>query len=378
MADLEGIVVVTVEQAVAAPYASGRLADAGARVIKVERPEGDFARGYDSLVHGESAYFVWLNRGKESIRLDLKDEADAAILARMVASADVFVQNLAPGVAARLGFGAQALRARHPRLIACSISGYGEEGPYRDQKAYDLLVQAESGLCAINGTEEGPARVGVSVCDIAAGMTAFQAILQGLFARERTGQGRAIEVSLYHAMADWMNVPYLQTRYGGKPPARVGLRHPTIAPYGAYVCADDRAVLISIQNEREWASLCARVLGMLDLATDPRFSDNNRRVENRPALEEIVAGVFARESREAMIAKLDAARIAFGRLSSLDDLLAHPQNRYLTVQTEAGEIEILAPGAVVAGQAPAVRRVPRLGEHEAALRAEFAPPGSEV
>lgn len=377
MADLEGITVVTVEQAVAAPYASGRLADAGARVIKVERPEGDFARGYDGLVHGESAYFVWLNRGKESIRLDLKDEADAAILARMVASADVFVQNLAPGVAARLGFGAHALRERHPRLIACSISGYGEEGPYRDQKAYDLLVQAESGLCAINGTEEGPARVGVSVCDIAAGMTAFQAILQGLFARERTGQGRAIEVSLYHAMADWMNVPYLQTRYGGKPPARVGLRHPTIAPYGAYACADGRAVLISIQNEREWASLCARVLEMPDLATDPRFRDNSLRVENRPALEEIVAGAFARESREAMIAKLDAARIAYGRLSSLDDLLAHPQNRYLTVQTEAGEIEILAPGAVVAGQSPAVRRVPRLGEHEAALRAEFAPPGSE-
>ncbi|MFN3688119.1 CaiB/BaiF CoA transferase family protein [Salinarimonas sp.] len=377
MADLEGITVVTVEQAVAAPYASGRLADAGARVIKVERPEGDFARGYDGLVHGESAYFVWLNRGKESIRLDLKDEADAAILARMVASADVFIQNLAPGVAARLGFGAQALRERHPRLIACSISGYGEEGPYRDQKAYDLLVQAESGLCAINGTEEGPARVGVSVCDIAPGMTAFQAILQGLFARERTGQGRAIEVSLYHAMADWMNVPYLQTRYGGKPPARVGLRHPTIAPYGAYACADGRAVLISIQNEREWASLCARVLEMPDLATDPRFRDNSLRVENRPALEEIVAGAFARESREAMIAKLDAARIAYGRLSSLDDLLAHPQNRYLTVQTEAGEIEILAPGAVVAGQSPAVRRVPRLGEHEAALRAEFAPPGSE-
>lgn len=377
MADLEGIVVVTVEQAVAAPYASGRLADAGARVIKVERPEGDFARGYDRLVRGESAYFVWLNRGKESIRLDLKDEADAAILARMVATADVFIQNLAPGVAARLGFGAQALRARHPRLIACSISGYGEEGPYRDQKAYDLLVQAESGLCAINGTEEGPARVGVSVCDIAAGMTAFQAILQGLFARERTGEGRAIEVSLYHAMADWMNVPYLQTRYGGKPPARVGLRHPTIAPYGAYVCADGRAVLISIQNEREWASLCARVLAMPDLATDPRFSDNNRRVENRPALEEIVAGIFARESREAMIAKLDAARIAFGRLSSLDDLLEHPQNRYLTVRTEAGEIEILAPGAVVSGQSPAVPRVPGLGEHEAALRAEFAPRGSE-
>ena len=376
MRDLDGITVVTLEQAVAAPYASSRLADAGARVIKIERHEGDFARGYDALVEGESAYFVWLNRGKESIRLDVKDPEDHALLARMLARADVFIQNLAPGAAARLGFGAEALCAAYPRLICCSISGYGEAGPYRDQKAYDLLIQAESGLCAINGTEHGSARVGVSVCDIAAGMTAFQAILQALFARERTGKGRAIEVSLFHAMADWMNVPYLQARYGGKPPARVGLKHPTIAPYGAYDCADGKAVLISIQNEREWVRLCAEVLKDATLAEDPRFASNKLRVENRPALEERVAAVFARYEREDMIVRLNAAKIAFGRLSDLDDLMAHPQNRLITVQTGAGEIEMLAPGAVVRGERPRYGPVPALGAHDEALRAEFGGAGA--
>jgi crotonobetainyl-CoA:carnitine CoA-transferase CaiB-like acyl-CoA transferase len=371
MGDLEGITVVAVEQAVAAPHASGRLADAGARVIKVERPEGHFARRYNSLARGGSAYFVWLNRGKESVRLDLKAEADRRLLTGMVARADVFIQNLSPGAAARLGFGAAALRARHPRLVACSISGYGETGPYRDQKAYDLLVQAESGLCAINGTPAGPARVGVSVCDIAAGMTAFQAILQALFARERSGAGRAIEVSLFHAMADWMNVPYLQTRYGGRPPGRVGLRHPTIAPYGAYDCADGKALLIAIQNEREWARLCAEVLGDAGLANDPRFAGNDARVRNREALEPIVAAVFARLDRAAAIERLAAARVAYGRLSDLDDLIAHPQNRLVGVATEGGQVELLAPGAVVAGRAERLGPVPRLGEHDAAIRAEF-------
>ena len=282
--DLAGILVVSVEQAVAAPYLTSRLADAGARVIKVERPEGDFARSYDALVHGESAYFVWLNRGKESICLDLKTPGDAALLSAMIARADVFVQNLAPGVIERLGFGADALRAAHHRLITCAISGYGDDGPYRDLKAYDLLVQAESGLSSITGNESGLARVGVSVCDIAAGMTAFQAVLQALFARERSGAGRHIAVSLYHALADWMNVPYLQFVYGGKVPDRAGLNHPTIAPYGAYACGDGKAVLISIQNEREWATFCAEVLGDGAIATDPRFAGNTQRVANRPAL----------------------------------------------------------------------------------------------
>ncbi len=244
--DLDGLLVVSVEQAVAAPYLSGKLADAGARVIKVERPDGDFAREYDHLVHGESAYFVWLNRGKESLCLDLKLDADRQVLAAIVAEADIFIQNLAPGVIDRLGFGVDDLRKRHPRLITCSISGYGDEGPLRDLKAYDLLVQAESGLSAITGNEHGSARVGVSVCDIAAGMTATQAVMQALYARTITGEGRHIAVSLYHALSDWMNVPYLQFVYGGKVPERSGLRHPTIAPYGAYVCSDGKSILFAL------------------------------------------------------------------------------------------------------------------------------------
>lgn len=372
MGDLEGIFVVTVEQAVAAPYASGRLADAGARVVKVERPEGDFARRYDSLVNGGSAYFVWLNRGKQSIRLDLKDGDDRALLGRMVARADVFIQNLAPGAAGRLGFGAEALRERFPRLITCSISGYGEDGPYRDQKAYDLLIQAESGLCAINGTPEGPARVGVSVCDIASGMTAHQAVLQALFARERTGRGRSIEVSLFHAMADWMNVPYLQYRYGNKAPKRQGLQHPTVAPYGAYACADDKLLLISIQNEREWQWLCTDVLDQPDLAIDPRFSSNIARVDHRAELDRLIGEVFAGRDREANIVRLAAAKIAYGRLSDLEDLSVHPQARFIRVATENGPVELLSPGAVVAGEPQAYGAVPTLGEHDQSLRDEFA------
>ena len=372
MGDLEGIFVVTVEQAVAAPYASGRLADAGARVIKVERPEGDFARRYDELVNGGSAYFVWLNRGKESIRLDLKADEDRALLGRMVAKADVFIQNLAPGAAGRLGFGADALRKRHPRLITCSISGYGEDGPYREQKAYDLLIQAESGLCAINGTPEGPARVGVSVCDIASGMTAHQAILQALFARERTGQGRAIEVSLFHAMADWMNVPYLQYRYGNKAPTRQGLKHPTVAPYGAYVCSDGKQLLISIQNEREWHWLCDGVLEMPDLADDVRFSSNVARVKNREALDRLIGEVFARRDREANIERLAKAKVAFGRLSDLEDLSVHPQARFIRVETENGPVELLSPGAVISGESQSYGAVPTSGEHDGSLRQEFA------
>jgi crotonobetainyl-CoA:carnitine CoA-transferase CaiB-like acyl-CoA transferase len=373
MKDLEGILTVAVEQAVAAPYASARLADAGARVIKVERPEGDFARDYDRLAKGESAYFVWLNRGKESVCLDLKDARDSAILRRMIERADVFIQNLAPGAIARLGFDPAELRAAHPRLVTCSISGYGEEGPWRDQKAYDLLVQAESGLCAITGTLESPARVGVSVCDIAAGMTACQAILQALFARERSGQGRAIEVSLFHAMADWMNVPYLQRRYGGRTPARIGLKHPSIAPYGAYRCADGKVLLIAIQNEREWRRFCCEVLGDPALATDPRFTGNSQRVANRAELDDLVASVFCNAGRQDNIEKLVAARIAFGRLSDLEDLMNHPQIRFVRVDTGHGPIELLAPGAFVRGARQSGGRVPELGADEAAIRSEFAP-----
>lgn len=373
--DLEGLVVVSVEQAVAAPYVSSRLADAGARVIKVERPEGDFARGYDHLVKGESAYFVWLNRGKESVCLDLKSEADKAVLARMIDAADVFVQNLAPGAIDKLGFAPAELRRRNPRLITCSISGYGDEGPYRDLKAYDLLVQAESGLSSITGNEHGMARVGVSVCDIAAGMTAFQAVLQALIGRAKTGEGRHIDVSLFHALADWMNVPYLQYVYGGKEPARSGLNHPTIAPYGAYACRDGASVLFSIQNEREWANLCRDVLLAPELAGDPLFSDNSRRVANREKLDAIVTGSFAMADRPEMIERLEKARIAYGRVSSMQDLADHPQNRFVTVETPAGPVAYLAPGARFDGQDPAFRAVPALGQQTEALRREFGSEG---
>ncbi len=371
--DLEGILVVSLEQAVAAPYASSRLADAGARVIKLERREGDFARRYDTCVNGESAYFVWLNRGKESVRFDLKDAADQALLRRMLAHTDVFIQNLAPGAAARAGFAADALRGEFPRLITCDISGYGEHGPYRDMKAYDLLVQAESGLAYVTGTPDSPGRVGVSVCDIAAGMYAHQAILQALFARERNGgEGRGIQVSLYDSMADWMNVPYLQHHYGGQTPRRHGLHHPTIAPYGAYECGDAKAVLISVQNEREWRSLCETVLGKPEMATDARFASNPARVANRPALDAIIYNVFGRQPRQAILVRLEEAKIAYGKLSSLEDLDAHPQNRYIAVPTSAGEVRLLAPPPIVAGEAESYGPVPELGAHDDTVRAEFA------
>lgn len=369
--DLSGILVVSVEQAVAAPYVSGRLADAGARVIKVERPEGDFARGYDHLVHGESAYFVWLNRGKESVRLDLKQAVDRDLLLSIVGRADVFIQNLAPGALDRLGLGMGDLRTRFPRLVTCSISGYGEEGPLAGQKAYDLLVQAEAGLSSVTGNEHGPARVGVSVCDIAAGMTAHSAVLQALFAREKTGEGRHIALSLFHALSDWMNVPYLQYVYGGKVPPRAGLSHPTIAPYGVYACADGREVLLSIQNEREWANLCRLVLRHPELSGDPRFSSNNARVAHRPALERIVEGVFLTMTREEATARMDEAQIAYGRVSTMEDLAAHPQNRTVTVETPSGPVTMLAPGFTVNGRSPAPGPVPALGAHSEAIRAEF-------
>ncbi|MBP0616903.1 CaiB/BaiF CoA transferase family protein [Jiella mangrovi] len=371
MQDLSGLTVVSVEHAVAAPYASVKLADAGARVIKVERPEGDFARGYDKLAAGNSAYFVWLNRGKESIALDLKDAADKAVLARLIDEADILIQNLGPGVMERLGFGVDDLCKSHPKLIACSISGYGSEGPRASQKAYDLLIQAESGLSAINGTPEGPARVGVSVCDIAAGMTAYQAILEALIGRATTGKGRHVEVSLYHAMADWMNVPYLQYRYGGKAAQRQGLQHPTIAPYGAFPCADGKVLLISVQNDREWAQLC-KALGAPEMATKEGFATNHERMANRPAVDGFVGGRLAERGREENIDLLTKARIAIGRLSDMEDVVQHPQNRFVEVPTQHGPLELLAPGATVRGRKiEAFGRVPETDEHGASIRAEF-------
>ncbi len=370
--DLAGVTVVSIEQAVAAPYVSGRLAEAGARVIKVERPEGDFARGYDHLVHGESAYFVWLNRGKESVCLDLRDAQDHALMGRMLAKADVFIQNLAPGAIARLGFDQAELRKRYPRLITLAISGYGEDGPRKDLKAYDLLVQAESGLSQITGTEDSLTRVGVSVGDIAAGMTAYQAVLRALIGRGVTGQGRHLSISLFHALADWMNVPYLQYVYGGKEPVRSGLHHPTIAPYGAYACADGKDVLISIQNEREWRVFCADILGLPDLAGDPRFDTNSHRVEHRTALDEVLRPVFGGVARDEMARRLEAARIAYGRVSTMDDLTNHPQNRYVEVDSPTGPVRMLAPGALADGVEEQPGAVPMLGQHTDAIRTEFA------
>ena len=370
--DLEGVLVVSLEQAVAAPYAASRLADAGARVIKVERPEGDFARNYDADAHGYSSYFVWLNRGKESIALDLKQPADLEIFKAMLSKADVFIQNLMPGALDRLGVSMAALREADPRLITCDISGYGASGPFAHMKAYDFLVQAEVGLAQITGAPEEPGRVGVSICDIAAGMTAHAAILQAMVARGRTGQGRAIEVSLFHALADWMNVPYLQYHYGGREIRRPGLHHPTIAPYGAYRCGDEKMLLISIQNEREWVRLCTEVLDQPDLPHDPKFDSNVHRVQNRAALDAIMNGVFSQYLVDKIADKLQTAQIAFGRLNDMDAFTQHPQNRFVAVRTSAGDVQLLSPGAIVNGALPRLGAVPDLGQHSDTIRAEFS------
>ena len=370
--DLQGLLVISLEQAVAAPYAAGRLADAGARVIKVERPEGDFARGYDADAKGQSSYFVWLNRGKESVALNLKQADDLQILKNMVSKADIFMQNLMPGALERLGLSSAELRAADPGLITCDISGYGSDGPFQQMKAYDFLVQAEVGLAEITGAPEQPGRVGVSICDIAAGMTAHQAILQALYARSRTGKGRGIEVSLFHALADWMNVPYIQSQYGGRDIRRPGLHHPTIAPYGAYRCGDGRQLLLSIQNEREWQRLCSDVLQQPDLPENPKFSSNVKRVENRAALDDILNAVFAAHSIDQLAVMLQTAQIAFGRLNTMDGFAAHPQNRFVTVRTTGGELQILAPGAVVNGVIAPLGAVPDLGANSTAIRDEFA------
>ncbi len=369
---LEGLLVVSLEQAVAAPYCSCKLADAGARVIKLERAEGDFARGYDRVVHGESAYFVWLNRGKESIAVDLKQPDDLALVRRMLSKADVFIQNLAPGAAGRLGLGHEGLRQDHPRLITCDISGYGEAGPYAKMKAYDLLVQAESGLASITGRPEGPGRVGVSVCDIACGMYAYQAVLEALLLRGRTGEGSALATSLFSGMADWMTVPLLHQDYGLGAPKRVGLNHPSIAPYGVYSCAGGEEVVFSIQNEREWKRLVEEVLQRPEMLTDPRFADNSARVENRAALDAVIDAVFGGLSREALTERLFAAAIAYGAVNTPADLSAHPQLRRVTVETPTGPVELVAPPVESRGSDFDLGAVPAVDQHGASLRKEFA------
>ncbi len=339
---LDGVTVVALEQAVAAPYCTSRLADAGARVIKVERPEGDFARGYDHDVFGESSYFVWINRGKESVVLDLRQPADKERLHALIAGADVFVQNLAPGAAARLGFGSAMLRERHPRLITCDISGYGEEGPLQHLKAYDLLVQAEAGLVAVSGAPGPWGRIGVSICDISAGMNALIGVQQALLQRQRTGRGSGVQVSLFGSAAELMAVPYLQARYGAKAPERVGLKHPTIAPYGSFTCSDGREIVLSIQNEREWAAFCAVVLEDASVATDARFADNASRVRHRTELEAAVQAVFGRLTHGEAVDRLTEAQTAFGAINSVHDLIAHPQLRTKPMMVNGRRAEIPA------------------------------------
>jgi formyl-CoA transferase len=369
---LANLLVVSLEQAVAAPMCTCRLADAGARVIKIERPEGDFARGYDDVVHGESAYFVWLNRGKESVVLDLALAADRALLEAMLARADVFVQNLKPGTVAKLGFAIERLRRDYPRLITCSISGYGEDGPYAARKAYDLLIQAEAGLASVTGSPEAPARVGVSVCDIASGMNAYEAILEALIARATGGQGAALSVSMFDAVADWMTVPLLQHE-GGRPPKRIGLAHTSIAPYGVFRTKDGIDILISIQSDREWGVLADKVLGDTALAADPDFATNIARVKRRAETDARVGAVFGALDADALVEKLSTADIAFARVNGPADLARHPQLRRITVTTPSGPVAYPAPPARRLGETRRYGAVPALGEHTAKVRAEFMP-----
>ncbi len=361
---LAGLTVVAVEQAVAAPFCTSRLADAGARVIKIERPEGDFARGYDAVAKGQSSYFVWLNRGKESHVLDLASPGGRARLGELIAGADVLVQNLKPGSLARLGFAVEELRKQHPRLICCSISGYGETGPYADRKAYDLLIQAESGLCSITGGPDEPSRVGVSVVDVATGATAHAAILEALIRRGITGEGSDIRISMFDVMAEWLAVPLL-CHEGGKSPKRVGLAHPSIAPYGVFTTKDGKPLLISIQSEREWAKLCAEVLQRPELPRDPRFATNVARVANRADTDGIVAGVFAGLDEAELRARLTAADIAFAAVNDMAGLAIHPHLRRITVETPNGPVAVPAPAPIVLEEPRAYGRVPAIGEKPA-------------
>ncbi|HVZ09740.1 CaiB/BaiF CoA transferase family protein [Rhodopila sp.] len=369
---LAGLLVVSLEQAVAAPYCASRLADAGARVIKIERAEGDFARGYDSAVQGSSSYFVWLNRGKESLVADIKKPDDAALLHRILQKADVFIQNLAPGAAARSGFGSDALRAKHPRLITVDISGYGDTGDYASMKAYDLLVQAESGLAMVTGRPEGPGRVGVSIADIGCGMNAYTGVLEALIERGITGRGKGLKISLFDAVADWMNVPLLYFEGTGKAPQRLGLAHPSICPYGAFPTRDGALVLISIQNEREWAQFCAAFLDAPDLPKQPGFESNNVRVANRATVDARVAEMFVTLTRDQAAAKLRAANTAYGFVNDLAALSHHPALRRTPVRVPGGgTAEIVAPAVIKSNEALALGPVPAVGEQSETIRREF-------
>lgn len=366
---LEGVLVVSCEQAVAAPFATRQLADLGARVIKVERPDGgDFARAYDRTVLGQSSHFVWLNRSKESLALDLKADhglGAGSVMDRLLARADVFVQNFAPGAAERLGLGAAELRERFPRLITCSISGYGPSGPYRDAKAYDLLIQSEAGLVAVTGTAEEPAKAGIPAADIGAGMYAFSGILAALHDRERTGEGTHLEISLFDALVEWMGYPLYYTGYGGTPPPRTGTSHAAIAPYGTFTAGDGTEVVLSIQNEREWAAFSGQVLGRPELAGDPRFATGADRVAHRPELHAEIDAVLATLTGEEFLARLAEAKVAHARRREVAEVLEHPQldGRWTTVGTPAGPVRALPPPIAFPGCPARMDPVPAPGEH---------------
>lgn len=376
MLPLEGVTVVSFEQAVAAPFATRQLADLGARVIKIERPgPGDFARGYDETVHGLSSHFVWLNRSKESIALDLKSPHGFEAASELVARADVVVQNLAPGALARLGFGAAELRAQRPDLIHVSISGYGEDGPYTRKKAYDLLVQCEAGLVSVTGTPEQPCKVGISAADIAAGMYAYTGVLTALLRRGRTGEGATVSVSMLEALAEWMGFPMYYGAYGGSAPPRSGASHAAIAPYGPFRCGGQAQVFLGIQNEREWETFCDAVVGDADLARDPRFVRNSARVAHRDELTARIEAAFTGLDADTVSERLDAAGIANARLRDIDEFVEHPQllarNRWREVATAAGPIRALVPPAMLDGDEPVMDPVPSVGEHTSAILAEL-------
>lgn len=376
MLPLEGITVLAVEQAVAAPFASRQLADLGARVIKIERPGvGDFARAYDTTVKGLASHFVWTNRSKESLTLDLKRTEGVEVLGRLVGRADVFLHNLAPGAIARLGFDSATLRAQHPRLVTCEISGYGSSGPYRDKKAYDLLVQSEAGLLSITGTEDTPSKVGISIADIAAGMYAFSGVLAALLRRERTGEGAALEVSMFDALAEWMGFPANFTEYGGSAPPRSGAHHASIAPYGPYATGGGQIVYLGLQNEREWTRFCDDVLQQSGLSSDARFATNTARVAHRDILDEVITRAFANLSAADVVARLEAAGIASARMNTIAEFLEHPQlaarNRWRDVGSPVGPLHALVPPMGMEGTEPVMGPIPALGQHTDAILREL-------
>lgn len=375
MRPLEGITVVSLEQAVAAPFATRQLADLGARVIKIERPEvGDFARGYDATVRGLSSHFVWLNRSKESLTLDLKETQSKDVLHCLLHKADVFVQNLAPGATERLGFATQDLRKKYPRLIICNLSGYGSAGPYKDKKAYDMLVQAESGLISITGTKETPCKVGISAADIACGMYAYTGILTALLVRAKTGEGVALETSLLDSLAEWMSYAMYYT-FGGSAPQRSGANHATIAPYGPVMSGDHEAVYIGLQNEREWKRFCEVVLERPELFADPRFDSNAKRVQNRPQLDAAMQEVFGKLTAAKILARLEAAQIANARMNTVQEFMEHPQlkarGRWSTVDSSAGPLPALLPPVAMENVETVMNEVPALGQHTDAILTEL-------